>query len=373
MPLDQRAFPCKNCGGEMRFAPGKEALICAHCASETALAAPSEAEARLALVGLPLEKAFAAPAKKGAAPAAKLHNCQSCGAQVDMGGLHASECPFCAGPLVLAEGAPQRLSVQAMLPFVIPEADARARFDAWLAKRWFAPSALKREAQKDGGLRGIYLPFWSFAADTDSRYSGERGEYYYETVTKTETVDGKNVQKSEQVRHTRWKKVSGQWLQPFKDMLVAAAKGLPANMVEKLEPWGLQGAKPYRPEYLAGFEAEAYALEPEEAHKTARRRMEVEIARAVRRQIGGDEQRIGQIDTAYREETVQHLLLPVWASAYRFRGKVYRFVVNGESGAVQGERPWDWAKIGGLVLGVVLLGLAVVYFTNPGLLGLGPR
>ena len=37
--------------------------------------------------------------------------------------------------------------------------------------------------------------------------------------------------------------------------------------------------------------------------------------------------------------------VPVWLSAYRYREKVYRFLVNARTGEVQGERPWSWIKI----------------------------
>ncbi|MEL7099895.1 MAG: primosomal protein N' (replication factor Y) - superfamily II helicase, partial [Pseudomonadota bacterium] len=41
----------------------------------------------------------------------------------------------------------------------------------------------------------------------------------------------------------------------------------------------------------------------------------------------------------------KHILLPVWLAAYKYNGKSYRFVVNGRTGRVQGERPWSAWKI----------------------------
>ncbi len=66
----------------------------------------------------------------------------------------------------------------------------------------------------------------------------------------------------------------------------------------------------------------------------------------VRRDIGGDQQRVGQIETDVGALTFKHVLLPIWVAAYRYRGKSFRFVVNGRTGAVQGERPWSPWKIG---------------------------
>ena len=73
----------------------------------------------------------------------------------------------------------------------------------------------------------------------------------------------------------------------------------------------------------------------------------------VLRDIGGDEQRISSIKTDYQNPTFKHILLPVWASAYRYKDKVFQVLVNARTGEVQGERPWSWVKIGSLVLSIV--------------------
>jgi hypothetical protein len=57
--------------------------------------------------------------------------------------------------------------------------------------------------------------------------------------------------------------------------------------------------------------------------------------------------------------TWKHLLLPLWVVAYRYRGKTWRLVVNGQTGQVDGEAPLSWAKILLLVL-VVATVMAVV-------------
>ena len=88
----------------------------------------------------------------------------------------------------------------------------------------------------------------------------------------------------------------------------------------------------------------------------AREMMVEPIRRTIRADIGGDEQMIASMDTRYHDITFKHVLLPVWISAYRYRDRVFRFLVNGRTGEVQGERPWSPWKIAGAILG----GLAVV-------------
>jgi hypothetical protein len=92
--------------------------------------------------------------------------------------------------------------------------------------------------------------------------------------------------------------------------------------------------------------------------------MERTITQDVRRDIGGDEQRIDHVETATSNETFRHLLLPVWIGAYRFQGKVFQVVVNARTGEVQGERPYSAIKIAMLVIGILILILVLWVMTQ---------
>ncbi|MCD6395344.1 MAG: hypothetical protein J7M40_17810 [Planctomycetes bacterium] len=63
-------------------------------------------------------------------------------------------------------------------------------------------------------------------------------------------------------------------------------------------------------------------------------------------------QRIHSVRTQHDNVTFKHILLPIWISTYRYKNTPYRFLINGRTGEVQGERPWSWAKILILVLGI---------------------
>ena len=87
-----------------------------------------------------------------------------------------------------------------------------------------------------------------------------------------------------------------------------------------------------------------------------------EIRNLVKRNIGGDQQRIMSLNTNYKEINFKHLLLPVYVSAYKYKNKLYRFLVNGRTGEVQGERPYSWIKISLTVLLVLtLVGAIYIY------------
>jgi hypothetical protein len=211
-----------------------------------------------------------------------------------------------------------------------------------------------------GGNRRVYLPFWTYAADTASQYTGQRGEHYWETEPYTEQDNnGATVQKTRQVQRTRWYPASGQVSRSFQNVLIAATRAVNEARLNALQPWDLQALCPYEPAYLAGFKAQRYQVELPEGFEKAKQVMAAQIQEDVRHNIGGDEQRIDGVKTDHSNVTFRHLLLPVWIGAYRFQGKVYQVVVNARTGEVQGERPYSAGKIA-LLLVVIVIVLIVI-------------
>jgi len=355
-------FPCNQCGSDLRFTPGADSLICEHCGAENTL---DTAATESGIRELDFEAAIAAQLPDTEVEETREQKCDSCGAQVVVAEeIHANECPFCASPMVADTGSHRKLKPAAVLPFVKSEKEARAAMTKWLGRLWFAPGGLQEYAKKGRAMQGMYVPYWTYDADTKSRYKGQRGTYYYETRTVQVDVDGKTETREEQVRKTRWHSTSGRVARFFDDILVLAAKSLPKSYTDALAPWDMSALAPYRPEFLAGFKAEGYTVELQEGYAEARNVMNRMIKRDVRFDIGGDEQRIGHIETTVKDVTFKHILLPVWLASYKYRGRTFQFVVNGQSGSVRGERPYSKTKIAVAVVGGILLAVVVGYFLS---------
>jgi DNA-directed RNA polymerase subunit RPC12/RpoP len=371
MPQDEYRWPCANCGAQLRYAPGQTSLTCEHCGHVQAIAPEAPRTRARALQELDLARGLRDDLAKTDMVEVRSTSCPNCGAKVEItGATHATECPFCATPVVLDTGTERHIKPQALVPFVLTEAEARTAMIRWMGSLWFAPGTLLEYARKGRALNGIYVPFWTFDADTASRYSGERGEYYYETRTVNVRVNGRMERREERVRKTRWYPTSGRVSRDFDDVLVMASRSLPARLGNELTPWDLDALTAYTPEFLAGFQAEGYTVALADGWREAQDRMSNVIREDVRRDIGGDEQRIHDVDTDWSDETFKHILLPVWMAAYKYNGKSYRFLVNGQTGEVQGERPWSVWKIAMAVIVVAFLALGAVYLSDPGAIGL---
>jgi hypothetical protein len=207
-------------------------------------------------------------------------------------------------------------------------------------------------------MQGIYVPYWTYDAETRSEYAGQRGTVYYETRPVSVVVNGRRQTAMQQVARIRWQPVRGRVGRNFDDVLVLGSKSLPKRFTDALAPWDLSTLSAYQPKFLAGFRAEGYTVPVEDGYEEARGIMNAVIQRDVRADIGGDQQRIDKLRTEVGALTFKHVLLPVWLAAYRYRGKSFRFVVNGRTGSVEGERPYSAIKIAiAVALALIVAGL----------------
>jgi DNA-directed RNA polymerase subunit RPC12/RpoP len=347
---DTLSFACPGCGARVEYAPGTTMLRCPYCGRVQELG-PETRTVR--------EHAFADLATKPrGAVAAHVLTCRKCGATSDSDAL-ATTCQFCGSPLVADVDASPQIPPEAVLPFKVDRTGVRAALGTWVASRRFAPRRFRKVADAES-LVGTYLPHWTFDADTTSDYVGQRGEHYYVTETYTVTVDGRPETRTRQVQHTRWYTASGTVQRAFDDVVVRATAHVADDRQDKLEPWPLAEAVPYRPEYLAGYSALRYDVEPQAGLLTAKDQMAPIIERDCRGDIGGDEQRVQHVSTTYANVMYKLMLLPVWVVCYLFAGRTWQILVNARTGEVIGQRPYSKWKIAGAVAAAVIAIAAIV-------------
>lgn len=351
---------CTGCGAILKFKPGTHHLTCTHCGAENIIEQSTEI-----IEEIDFEKFISTQYEKEEKIEVVSVKCPSCGAAITLEpNVTSDQCPYCSSNIVVESGSTSTvLKPKSLLPFAVTKQKAVESFKTWIHKLWFAPSDLKQKAAK-GKLDGIYVPYWTYDANTGTSYTGARGTYYYVTETYTTTENGQTVTKTRQVRRTSWTSTSGHVSNTFDDILVIASKSLPEKYTQKLEPWHLKDLVPYNDKYLSGFRSESYQVDIVEGLGIAKDRMVPVIRTTIHRDIGGDEQRIHSMNTTYHNITFKHILLPIWISSYRYKDKLYRFLINGQTGEVQGERPYSAIKIILAVLAVIAVIALVIILLN---------
>jgi ribosomal protein S27E len=347
-------FACPGCAGAMQFDPDSGKIKCPYCGQLLDPPPGSEIVSHDYLAALKGVNNHAPISQQ-----AMEVQCAGCGSTVafqppDVAG----NCSFCGAPIVAQpKAADPLIAPDAVLPARVSKPKAQSQVQQWLQTRWFAPNALKRLAHQEG-VNPMYLPFWAYDCHTESDYRGERGDYYYTTETYRDS-DGRT--QTRQVRNTSWSSASGHVAENFQNVLVPATRAVPEQELNKLAPWGLERLHAYDPVFLAGFKAQRYQFELPQCFEKAKGMMDPTIRSDIRRDIGGDEQRISFVETRYSSIMFRHLLLPIWIGAYRFNNKVYQVVVNASTGEVQGERPYSAVKIFFAALAALIVILFVLY------------
>ncbi|MCC5945930.1 MAG: hypothetical protein JJT94_13445 [Bernardetiaceae bacterium] len=353
---------CNNCGASLKFAPGTTSLACNYCGAKNEIVSQNadviiEEHDFLET----LRKGLSVQQERTVATA----DCTACGAITTMPpNVTSTECAFCATPIVIKGGTLNETCVlqpKSLLPFAIDQKQGQERFKNWISSLWFAPNNLKKAASVSEKLKGMYIPYWTYDSQTYTIYRGERGTNYTVTETYTDS-DGKT--QTRQVTKIRWTPASGNIDLFFDDVLVLASHSLPYEHAENLAPWDLPDLVPFDEQYITGFQTEIYQVDLESGFTVAKNKMEEKLKVAIKRDIGGDHQRIHHMDVDFQDITFKHILLPIWISAYKYNKKVYRFLINGRTGKVQGERPYSAIKIALAVIAVLAIIFALYYFSQ---------
>lgn len=337
-------FPCSQCGGKLEFDPKSGRLKCIYCSHEEDISQDEDGVQEIAYDDFLSTKTVKTILLSETALEV---SCPSCRAQVTFEPPDvAGKCPFC-GTSIVSQGEKAHPVVEpsGVIPCKVTKKIAQTSVYKWLGNNWFLPSALQKLAQQEG-MQGIYLPFWTYDTQTESDYTGNRGEYYYVTESYTVTdSEGKTTSETREVQHTRWYPAAGHVSQFFNDILIPATKQLDDKQLKKLSGWNLEQLLPYSPSYLAGFKAQRYQVPLEMGFVKAKEEIRSQLNRTVCNDIGGDTQTVSSIDTQHNDVTFKHIMLPVWISAYRYQNKQYRVMVNAQTGKVSGDRPYSKAKI----------------------------
>ncbi len=354
-------FKCNQCGSDLDYAIGMHSLKCVSCGAVD----PIEAS--------PLDMYLAHDYKAAISdvdyfdPKTVSHelSCENCGANFMLPvNVHAEECPYCDSNVVVPVELSRKLRPDGVIPFEIHQHQAETAFKAWIGGLWFAPTALKSKAIQAQSILGSYMPMWAFDAQVDSSYSGQRGDNYTTTVRVPTKVNGRTVMKNQTVVKIKWRSKSGHVHNSFDDVMTMGTETLPVKFQNFLSDWDLFKTQNYNEKYLSGFRSELYQIGLPEAFNLAKDVMQRTIRSTVRRDIGGDHQRIDHINSDYQQVGFKLLLTPMWISAFNYKKKTYRYVINGQNGKAHGERPWSVYKIIGTVLIVAAVVGLVFMFAN---------
>ncbi|HVW95194.1 MAG TPA: hypothetical protein VHA56_04460 [Mucilaginibacter sp.] len=355
---------CAGCGAPLHFEPGTQTLTCDYCGSASKIdGADIQDQAVMAEdYGLFLSRIGTEKTAKGF----ETVKCSNCGStSVLESKVSADKCPFCRSPLVVDLAASNNyIAPHYVLPFKVNQQTARKLFLNWIKDLKFAPSDLKSKVNNSTSpIDGVYLPYFIFDADSVTKYTGERGMYYYISEIYYERVNGDDVMRTREVRHTNWFPVSGTVENTFTNMVRPASNLVDEETLKQLGNFELNALVRYDERYVTGFKAQTFSIDPKDAIQGVADSIGPFIAQSIFADIGGNEQRITSRSTDLTHIKIKYVLMPLWISAYRYKDKTYQFAINGCTGKVSGQHPVGTWKIVRLVLIILaVIAALVIYF-----------
>ena len=350
-----QVFYCEGCGGIMEFDIPRQTFRCANCGREEVLSPDDnvvEEHDYQAFLHHRGDDEWTA--------ATQVQRCESCGAEIVVQkNATTAFCGFCGSSHVLPVLQEAGIRPEGIVPFQVDRHKAGELFRKWIKGKWFAPNTLKNLYQQDK-LQSVYLPYWTYDADATAHYTGQGGQVYYVTVG-----SGENKR---QERRVRWYPVSGTISHFFDDVLICA-RAQQDRLLDRNSAYATSGScMPFDLAYLSGYQAEKYTLGVEEGFSQAQGKMKDALTDMAHRQIleRFDEARVHTLNDHYLNIKFKHVLLPMWMSGYQYAGKLFRFLINGQTGRVFGEYPKSKWKVGFAVILGILLAAALIYLVRQG-------
>lgn len=359
--IEEHFEDCPSCGSSLVYSAEKKKIHCKHCGyledADPASDQVIENELKEALEDLEhFEPSYVEDYG---------YECGNCGANfiIEKDDVNLN-CGFCSSTSINKTAIAKKfINPIGIIPFYISSEEAKKHFEKWINQGWFHPSKLKSKSSMDH-LHGIYTPFWTFDAHTESVWSGQAGHYYHET--RNVRVNGR--MEVQQVRKIRWVNRNGKLKHFFDDITISASDKVDKDLISKVLPFRLNEVVNFDHRLLLGWETEVYNIELDRAYQLSDQVMDYKLRHMCSAQLGGDTQRNLHVVSTKTGQTFKLLVLPIWVSAYKYNNKIYHFVINGQTGKVFGKKPLSWIKIAFSILLFVLLIVAIYFLRESGLL-----
>lgn len=324
-------FECPACGGGLSFDTVSQSVKCPFCDTEFTVEAIRELQS-----GSPAQEQqepqweTAQADDWEAEEALRTFTCQSCGGELLCdANTAATTCPYCDNPVVLSERVAGTLRPDLVIPFKLDKEAAKAALMRHYSGKPLLPKCFKDENRLEK-LQGVYVPFWLFDADADADVHF-RG-------TKVRTWSDSNYHYT-QTRHYSIHRAGGV---SFAGVPVDGSQKMADALMESIEPYDLTQAVDFETAFLAGYLADKYDVDAQNAAPRANERIRTSAIQAMESTVSGYSSLRTQSASIHMDNCrVRYGLLPVWILNTRYKDQDYLFAMNGQTGKMVGDLPCD--------------------------------
>ena len=336
-------YKCLNCDADLKFRPATGDFGCDYCGSSFT---EQELESTIHQDSLVDEQAETIGNMDS--DTAVVYKCPSCGAELVTDATTAATfCFYCHNPVIMTGRLSGEFTPDSLIPFEIPKEQVKKQLLDWCKGKKYIDDGFFSEMQLEK-LTGVYFPFWlvdgsvnaSLSASSNSLRVWRIGDIEY-----TETT---------QYAHMRRGEVD------INELTMGALSREDADLLNGVYPYDLSALKPFDMKYLAGFMAEKRDMEKDVlAPKAAETIKTVAQERLEDTIIGYGAVMNENLQINGQQFDWKYALMPAWMMTYKYKGELYYFAMNGQTGKIAGRVPVSMKKINRLVGIIAGVGLAL--------------
>ncbi|MCI8316923.1 MAG: hypothetical protein HFG96_00135 [Lachnospiraceae bacterium] len=267
--------------------------------------------------------------------------CEACGGEIVADqNMAASRCPYCDNPVIVMKKLSGMLRPDLVIPFKLDKKQAQEHLKSHLKGKVLLPSLFKTE-NRIQEVKGVYVPFWLYDCDAQAEircratriHCWRSGDYQYTETQHYLVSRGGDI--------------------GFENVPVDGSVKMDDALMQSIEPFYYKDAVSFETAYLSGYLADKYDQTSAECAPHANDRMRKSTVDAFMSTILGYSSCIPEhTDIRLQQGRIRYALLPVWILHTTYKGELYTFAMNGQTGKFVGDLPADSgkaARIAGLV------------------------
>jgi len=323
---------CEKCGGALDFDPSIMSTKCKNCGNVVVISQDQMVKTYdISMIGEVTEDYSKLDMQNV--------RCASCGAQcTSEDGYLSRVCKYCGSNLMIDDTNSKNFkSPDGIIHFAFDKYEAKNKFQEYLRKKKFIPSALKQNTF-EYKIDSIYIPTYVFSGKSDTMYE----------IVIAETKHDSNGRPYETSRIE-----SGTKSVDIKDLVVECSKYLTQTTIEAIKPFDLSKKSQFNKAFVAGYSVEHIDKSLSEARDLFRQMSNNLIRQKIKSNYPFGNIRSLRSNTDYSEVQYSYIILPTYKISYSYKNKEYSTFMNGQTGKLDMSVPKSVNKI----LFTMLLGL----------------
>ena len=335
-------YKCPNCKATLRFNPKKGNWVCDYCGSDLTLKDLKTNDETFKKTKVKSKKVITMDG----------YQCKNCGAKIAVDeNVAATSCIYCKSTAILKDKLTEEFEPKYVIPFSNIKQDAINAFKNVCKGKILAPKEFSDEKNIQE-MTGIYIPFWLIDCKVDGDIEANAkkvstfkvGDYMH---TKTDVYSAIRSGEIE-----------------FNKIPVDGSIRFDDAIMNSIEPFDYNGLQEFNHSYLSGFLAEKYDVDKEKGSESTDKRAKETLTDQLKGQLREyTSYTLKNTNINVNNTNVDYVLLPVWMLNIKYKDKIYTFAMNGQTGKLIGDIPWNKTKAAIMFIGIFLLVTIILALT----------